>query len=74
MLAHKALLKNEIDVLLLKLHSAILNLMSWPKDITKKLSGVECYIMNIMLNNLDCEGFLKVYIVAKLVVGHKDFF
>ena len=29
--------------------------------------------MNIMLNNLDCEGFLKVYIVAKLVVGHKDF-
>ena len=59
--------------MLSKLHSAILNLMSWPKDITKKLSGVECYIMNIMLNNSDCEGFLKIFKVAKLVVGYKDF-
>ena len=29
--------------------------------------------MNIMLNNSDCEGFLKVYKDAKLVVGHNDF-
>ena len=52
MLAHKALLKNQVDVLW-KMHSAIQNLMSWPKDITKKISEVECYVIEDRQNNLE---------------------
>ena len=61
MLAHKALLKNQVNVLW-KMHSAIQNLMSWPKDIiTKKKSGVECYVIEDMKNILENERLRKHY-------------
>ena len=36
--------------------------MSWPKDIiTKKKSGVECYVIEDMKNNLENERLRKHY-------------
>jgi hypothetical protein len=54
-------------------------MMSWPeditKDITKKILGVECYVIEDRQNKLESEGLRKVYIIIVVVhkLGWQDF-